>query len=82
VFVTTTWSSVDKLSFFFPSLSILSIYQFRFGQFEDSQVLQKNLSPQNLGPMLWFFKYFRRKIQQKNWRFSLKTKLNYAKFWS
>jgi hypothetical protein len=29
--------------------------------------------------MLWFFKFFRRKIQQKNWRFLLKTKLNYAK---
>jgi hypothetical protein len=26
------------------------------------------------GPMLWFFKYFRRKIQRKNWRFWLKTK--------
>jgi hypothetical protein len=26
------------------------------------------------------FKYFRRKIQRKNWRFSLKTKVNYAKF--
>jgi hypothetical protein len=34
------------------------------------------------GPMLCFLKYFRRKIQQKNWRFWLKTKLNYAKFWS
>jgi hypothetical protein len=33
------------------------------------------------GPMLWLFKYFRRKIRQKNWRFWLKTKLNYAKFW-
>jgi hypothetical protein len=31
------------------------------------------------GPMLWFFKYFRRKIQWSNWRFWLKTKLNYAK---
>jgi hypothetical protein len=34
------------------------------------------------GPMLWFFKYFRRTIQRKNWRFRLKTKLNYAKFLS
>jgi hypothetical protein len=34
------------------------------------------------GPMLWFLKYFRRKFQRKNWRFWLKTKLNYAKFWS
>jgi hypothetical protein len=33
------------------------------------------------GPMLWFFKYFRRKIRQKGWHFWLKTKLNYAKFW-
>jgi hypothetical protein len=24
---------------------------------------------QDLGPMLRFFKYFRRKIQRKNWRF-------------
>jgi hypothetical protein len=31
------------------------------------------------GPMLWFFKHFRRKIQRKNWRFLLETKLNYAK---
>jgi hypothetical protein len=35
----------------------------------------------DLGPMLRFFKYFRREIQRKNWRFWLKTKLNYAKFW-
>jgi hypothetical protein len=28
----------------------------------------------NLGPMLWFFKYFRRKILRKKWRFWLKTK--------
>jgi hypothetical protein len=34
------------------------------------------------GPMLWFFKYFRRKIRRKNWRFWLKTKLKYSKFWS
>jgi hypothetical protein len=27
-----------------------------------------------------FLKYFRRKILRKNWRFLLKTKLNYAKF--
>jgi hypothetical protein len=27
-----------------------------------------------------FLKYFRRKIQRKNWRFKLKTKLYYAKF--
>jgi hypothetical protein len=32
--------------------------------------------------MLWFLKYFRRKIQQKNWQFWLETKLNYANFWS
>jgi hypothetical protein len=32
--------------------------------------------------MLWFLKYFRRKIQRKNWHFWLETKLNYAKFWS
>jgi hypothetical protein len=31
------------------------------------------------GPMLLFFKYFRRKIQRKNWRLWLKTKLNYEK---
>jgi hypothetical protein len=40
-----------------------------------------------LGPMLWFFKYFRRKIRPKNLAkkfvlFLLKTKLNFAKFWS
>jgi hypothetical protein len=29
-----------------------------------------------------FLKYFRRKNRRKNWRFWLKTKLNYAKFWS
>jgi hypothetical protein len=34
------------------------------------------------GPMLWFFKYFRQKIQRKNWRFWLEMKLNCAKFWS
>jgi hypothetical protein len=34
-----------------------------------------------LGPMLWFFKYFRQKIQRKNCHFWLKTKLNYAKFY-
>jgi hypothetical protein len=33
----------------------------------------------NQGPMLWFFKYFRRKILRKNWRFRLKTKLNFEK---
>jgi hypothetical protein len=39
--------------------------------------------PGGLGPMLWFLKYFRQKIQRKNCRFWLKTKkLNYAKFWS
>jgi hypothetical protein len=27
--------------------------------------------------MLWFLKYFRRKFLQKNWRFWLKTKLNF-----
>jgi hypothetical protein len=32
------------------------------------------------GPMLSFLKYFCRKFQRKNWRFWLKTKLNYAKF--
>jgi hypothetical protein len=31
------------------------------------------------GPMLWFFKYFRRKFQRKNWRFWRKTKLVFAK---
>jgi hypothetical protein len=31
------------------------------------------------GPMLWFFKYFCRKILRKNWRFWLKTKLNFWK---
>jgi hypothetical protein len=35
-----------------------------------------------LGPMLWFFKYFRRIFRRKNWRFWLKTKLHYAKIWS
>jgi hypothetical protein len=35
-----------------------------------------------LGPMLWFFKYFHQIFRQKNLRFWLKTKLNYAKFWS
>jgi hypothetical protein len=35
----------------------------------------------HLGPMLWFFKYFRRKFRQKNWRFWLKTKLNYPIFY-
>jgi hypothetical protein len=30
------------------------------------------------GPMLWLFKYFRQKNRRKNWRFCLKTKLNYA----
>jgi hypothetical protein len=29
--------------------------------------------------MLWFLKYFRRKILRKNWRFWLITKLNSAK---
>jgi hypothetical protein len=29
--------------------------------------------------MLWFFKYFHRKIQWKNWRFWLETKLNFEK---
>jgi hypothetical protein len=32
-----------------------------------------------LGPMLGFFKYFGRKFLRKNWRFSLKTKLNFEK---
>jgi hypothetical protein len=32
-----------------------------------------------LGPMLWFLKYFRQKNWRKNWRFWLKTKLNYEK---
>jgi hypothetical protein len=27
--------------------------------------------------MLWFLKYFRRKILHKNWRFWLKTKPNF-----
>jgi hypothetical protein len=31
------------------------------------------------GPMLWFLKYFRRKILRKNWRFWLNTKLNFEK---
>jgi hypothetical protein len=35
--------------------------------------------PQNLGPMLRFLKYFRRKKLRKNWRFRLMTKLNNAK---
>jgi hypothetical protein len=30
-----------------------------------------------LGPMLWFLKYFRRKILRKNWRFWLKAKQNF-----
>jgi hypothetical protein len=29
--------------------------------------------------MLWFLKYFRQKFLQKNWRFWLKTKLNFEK---
>jgi hypothetical protein len=32
--------------------------------------------------MLWFLKYFRQKILRKNWRFLLKTKLNFEKSWS
>jgi hypothetical protein len=46
---------------------------------------QRKQSPENSpnqGPMLWFFKYFCRKIQQKNWRFCLKTKPNFEKSWS
>jgi hypothetical protein len=31
----------------------------------------------NLGPMLWYLKYFRRIIHRKNLRFWLKTKLNF-----
>jgi hypothetical protein len=31
------------------------------------------------GPMLWFFKYFCRKIHRKYWRFWRKTKLVFAK---
>jgi hypothetical protein len=31
------------------------------------------------GPMLWFFKYFRRNKLRKNWRFRHKTKLNFWK---
>jgi hypothetical protein len=30
-----------------------------------------------LGPMLWYFKYFRRKIRRKNWRFLHKTKRHF-----
>jgi hypothetical protein len=37
-----------------------------------------NFYPQVLGPMLWFFKIF----SPKNWRFWLKIKLDYPKFWS
>jgi hypothetical protein len=33
-------------------------------------------------PDVVIFKYFRQKIRRKNWRFRLKTKLNYAKCWS
>jgi hypothetical protein len=32
------------------------------------------------GPMLWLFKYFRRKFQRKNWRFWIKTKLKNVVF--
>jgi hypothetical protein len=30
--------------------------------------------------LLWFWKYFRSFFRWKNWRFWLKTKVNYAKF--
>jgi hypothetical protein len=30
------------------------------------------------GPMLWFLKYFRRKIRRKNCRFCLQTKRNFV----
>jgi hypothetical protein len=43
--------------------------------------LHTQKSWENQGTMLWFFKYFRRKFSKK-WRFWLKTKLKYAKFWS
>jgi hypothetical protein len=32
------------------------------------------------GPMLWFFKYFRQKIQRENWRFWLQNKAKICKF--
>jgi hypothetical protein len=47
-----------------------------------TQIKHPNPNQGDLGPMLWFFKYFRRKIRRKNWRFWLKTKQNYPKFWS
>jgi hypothetical protein len=40
------------------------------------------LKAQYLGPVLWFLKYFRRKIRRKKWRFWLKTKLVCKKIWS
>jgi hypothetical protein len=33
------------------------------------EIIRKVREHSDLGPMLWFLKYFRRKIQRKNWRF-------------
>jgi hypothetical protein len=53
-----------------------------FQAFQKTLLRQIFLDQGDQGPMLWFFKYFRRKIQRKNWRFWLKTKLNFGNFWS
>jgi hypothetical protein len=54
--------------------------QYKFSKLK-TQILQNLKSPTKY-VNVWFFRYFRRKIQWKIWRFWLKTKLNYAKFWS
>jgi hypothetical protein len=35
----------------------------------------------DLGPMLRFIKYFRQKIQRKNWRFLTQNKAKLCKIW-
>jgi hypothetical protein len=46
----------------------------------NSSILTARLHLARQGPMLWFLKYFRLKIRRKNWRFWLKTKINFEKY--
>jgi hypothetical protein len=64
-------------SYFCP-VSLFSVRLFLSARFL-SFMLHFAFAQCDQGPMLWFFKYFRRKIQQKYWRFFAQTTASFFK---
>jgi hypothetical protein len=67
-----------RLCFGWASLTTSEVSR-TFNRIMNRQLINRGTMCKYLGPMLWFFKYFRRKILRKYWRFLLNLLLVFAK---